>query len=91
MLDALDGAGRAGGQSLVDVARGAADGAAGTAQMRARFGRASYVGQRAVGSPDAGAVGIALLIALIASDLDPEAAPACRRIIAELTGPAAGA
>ncbi|OMB97174.1 hypothetical protein A5733_10470 [Mycobacterium sp. NS-7484] len=91
MLDALDGAGRAGGHSLVDVVRGAADGAAGTAQMRARFGRASYVGERAVGSPDAGAVGIALLIALIASDLDPEAAPECRRIIAELTGPAAGA
>ncbi|OMC31684.1 hypothetical protein A5740_14695 [Mycobacterium sp. GA-1841] len=91
MLDALDGAGRAGTESLVDVVRGVADGAAGTARMRPRFGRASYVGERAVGSPDAGAVGIALLIALIASDLDPGVAADCGRITTEQIGPAAGA
>lgn len=85
MLDALEGA-RGAADSLVDVVRGAADGAAGTADMRARFGRASYVGERAVGSPDAGAVGIALLIGLIASDLDPSVAQDCGRVITALTG-----
>jgi triose/dihydroxyacetone kinase / FAD-AMP lyase (cyclizing) len=84
MLDALEGARRASSQSLVDVVRGAAEGAAATAQMRARFGRASYVGERALGSPDAGAVGVAMLIGLIAADLDPFAAADCREIVTNL-------
>ncbi|MDV3129400.1 dihydroxyacetone kinase subunit DhaK [Mycobacterium sp. 21AC1] len=84
MLDALDGACRAQAHGVADVVRGAADGAAETAQMRPRFGRASYVGERALGSADAGAVGIAVLIGLIAAELDPSAAKDCRAIIAEL-------
>jgi dihydroxyacetone kinase len=84
MLDALEGARRASAQSVTDIVRGAVDGAAGTAQMTARFGRASYVGARAVGSPDAGAVGIAVLIGLIAAHLDSAVADDCRAVINEL-------
>ncbi|MFJ9624654.1 DAK2 domain-containing protein [Streptomyces sp. NPDC101181] len=43
------------------VAEAALAGAHATAALRARRGRASYVGERAVGSPDPGALGIALL------------------------------
>ncbi|MFE4454388.1 DAK2 domain-containing protein [Streptomyces sp. NPDC056796] len=43
------------------VAEAALEGARGTAALRARRGRASYVGERAIGSPDPGALGIALL------------------------------
>ncbi|MGY5003257.1 dihydroxyacetone kinase subunit DhaL [Streptomyces griseus] len=43
------------------VAEAALEGAHATAALRARRGRASYVGERAVGSPDPGALGIALL------------------------------
>lgn len=43
------------------VAEAALEGARATAALRARRGRASYVGERAVGSPDPGALGIALL------------------------------
>jgi dihydroxyacetone kinase len=91
MLDALEGARRASARSVADVVRGAADGAAETAQMTARFGRASYVGARAVGSADAGAVGIAVLIGLIAADLDPSVADDCRGITAKLLAQADGA
>jgi dihydroxyacetone kinase-like protein len=44
----------------------------GTAQMRARMGRASYLGDRAIGSPDAGAMGVALLFWALAIDRDPD-------------------
>lgn len=43
-----------------------------TAKMRARMGRASYLGDRAIGSPDAGAMGIALLFWALAVHRDPE-------------------
>lgn len=43
----------------------------GTARMRARMGRASYLGDRAIGSPDAGAMGVALLFWALAVDRDP--------------------
>uniref|UniRef100_A0AAU3GKP1 DAK2 domain-containing protein n=1 Tax=Streptomyces sp. NBC_01401 TaxID=2903854 RepID=A0AAU3GKP1_9ACTN len=43
------------------VADAALEGARATAALRARRGRASYVGNRAIGSPDPGALGIALL------------------------------
>jgi dihydroxyacetone kinase-like protein len=43
-----------------------------TAQMRARMGRASYLGDRAIGSPDAGAMGVALLFWALAIDRDPD-------------------
>ncbi len=43
-----------------------------TAQMRARMGRASYLGDRAIGSPDAGAMGVALLFWALAVHRVPE-------------------
>ncbi|MER8003062.1 DAK2 domain-containing protein [Streptomyces sp. NPDC095613] len=54
--DALDA-----GADLRDVALAALNGARATASLRARRGRASYVGRRALGSPDPGAMGVALL------------------------------
>lgn len=44
----------------------AVDGALSTATLRARRGRASYLGERAVGHPDPGAVGVALLLCVLA-------------------------
>ncbi|AHH16666.1 putative dihydroxyacetone kinase subunit 2 [Nocardia nova SH22a] len=44
----------------------AVDGALSTAAVRARRGRASYLGERAVGHPDPGAVGVALLLCVLA-------------------------
>jgi dihydroxyacetone kinase len=46
---------------LVEAAAAAKAGADRTAELRARMGRASYVGDRVKGEPDPGAVGIALL------------------------------
>ncbi len=59
------------GGVAVAAARAAVDGASGTSSLRARRGRASYVGERALGSPDPGAVGIALLLVAIAAVDDP--------------------
>ncbi|MFI7025581.1 DAK2 domain-containing protein [Micromonospora sp. NPDC049900] len=53
------------------VARSAARHAHATADLQPRMGRASYVGDRAVGTPDAGAVGIALLFWALAVHRDP--------------------
>ncbi|MEV0729505.1 DAK2 domain-containing protein [Polymorphospora sp. NPDC050346] len=44
-----------------------------TADLRARMGRASYVGERVLGTPDAGAMGIALLFWALAVHRDPAA------------------
>ncbi|ROO86168.1 dihydroxyacetone kinase DhaL subunit [Actinocorallia herbida] len=63
MVDALSPAVeslRVGG-SPTEAAQAARTGARATADLRARMGRASYVGDRAQGHPDPGAVGIALL------------------------------
>lgn len=49
------------GSAPREVALAALEGAHATAALRARRGRASYVGQRAVGFPDPGALGVALL------------------------------
>ncbi|WP_055554747.1 DAK2 domain-containing protein [Streptomyces sp. NBRC 110028] len=49
------------GLDVRDVAAAALAGARATASLRARRGRASYVGQRALGAPDPGAMGVALL------------------------------
>ncbi|CAL9329310.1 DAK2 domain-containing protein [Streptomyces sp. enrichment culture] len=51
----------AGGADARAAAMAALDGAQATAALRARRGRASYVGRRAVGFPDPGALGVALL------------------------------
>jgi len=63
LVDALQPAVAAlsGGGDLDAAAAAACRGALDTAQLRARMGRASYVGQRAVGHPDPGAVGLAML------------------------------
>ncbi|WP_432491360.1 dihydroxyacetone kinase subunit DhaK [Kineococcus auxinigenes] len=70
MLDALVAGAQAPG-ALADVVRAAADGADATAAMTPRRGRASYVGERAIGTPDAGAVGVALVLAALADAVEP--------------------
>ncbi|WEH38236.1 dihydroxyacetone kinase subunit DhaL [Streptomyces sp. NBC_01218] len=50
-------------QALALAADAAWQGVRNTAALRARMGRASYVGERASGIPDPGAVGVALLFA----------------------------
>ncbi|GAA4554080.1 DAK2 domain-containing protein [Pseudonocardia xishanensis] len=59
---------------LVGAAAAARRGADHTAQLRARRGRASYVGDRAKGEPDPGAMGIALLFWAAATVESPDAA-----------------
>lgn len=63
----------AGGAPLVDGARAAVDGALGTAQLVGRRGRSRYLGDRALGAPDPGAVAVAALVVVIAQVLDPSA------------------
>ncbi|TNM61168.1 DAK2 domain-containing protein [Streptomyces sp. NP160] len=63
--DALDAGG-----SLVDAARAAVDGALGTAQLVGRRGRSRYLGDRAVGAPDPGAVAVAALVVVVAQVLE---------------------
>jgi len=57
--------------TLTAAARAAEEGAAATADRRARRGRASYVGERAVGAADPGATGVALLLRCAATELEP--------------------
>ena len=54
------------GRDAATMLAAAVDGALATASIRARRGRASYLGDRAVGSPDPGAVGVALLLSVLA-------------------------
>ncbi|MEU8519874.1 dihydroxyacetone kinase subunit DhaL [Streptomyces sp. NBC_01216] len=66
MLDALVPAAEALGESF-DAAREAAErGALATVPLRARKGRASYLGERSVGHQDPGATSSALLVAALA-------------------------
>lgn len=51
---------------LKRAAQAAEGGAAGTAQMTPRLGRASYLGERALGVPDGGAVAIAIWLRALA-------------------------
>ncbi|MDG4825719.1 DAK2 domain-containing protein [Asanoa sp. WMMD1127] len=55
------------------IANQAFDHARATAELSPRMGRASYVGERAVGTPDAGAMGMALLFWALAVYRDPTA------------------
>ncbi|MEW1718018.1 DAK2 domain-containing protein [Streptomyces sp. NPDC093109] len=75
MVDALAPArdALAEGEKFADVARAALAGAAATAGIRARRGRASYVGDRVLGAPDPGATGVALLFWSLARVAEPEA------------------
>lgn len=58
----------AGAQAVLDAAAATARSAAdATAALQARRGRASYTGERSIGSPDAGAVAVAVLAEQIAA------------------------
>jgi dihydroxyacetone kinase phosphoprotein-dependent L subunit len=70
LVDALAPAVEAIPQGFSAAAAAAERGAEGTATMPARMGRASYVGDRAQGAPDPGAVGVALLFRAAASATD---------------------
>lgn len=56
--------------SLIEAAQAAAEGAEATASMLPRLGRASYLGQRALGTPDGGAVAVAIWLAALAQAID---------------------
>jgi len=58
------------GRSLDDAARAADQGAGSTAQLVGRRGRSRYLGQRALGAPDPGAVAVALLVEALAEVLE---------------------
>ncbi|MER5885012.1 dihydroxyacetone kinase subunit DhaL [Streptomyces sp. NPDC001941] len=66
MLDALGPAAEALGESFAAAAGAAGRGAADTVPLRARKGRASYLGERSVGHQDPGATSAALLLAALA-------------------------
>ncbi|MFJ8864557.1 dihydroxyacetone kinase subunit DhaL [Streptomyces sp. NPDC102473] len=57
-------------EALAEAAEGAWQGVRDTASLQARMGRASYLGQRATGIPDPGAVGVALLFASAGGTVD---------------------
>ncbi|WP_162903801.1 aldehyde dehydrogenase family protein [Leucobacter sp. wl10] len=77
-------------EDLALAVAAAVDGAISTRDLIARRGRASYVGGRAVGFPDPGAVGIALLFVALgrASGLDIQ--PALDRLIRASDGSGSG-
>lgn len=66
MIDALVPAAAALQESFAAAAEAARAGAEGTVPMRARKGRASYLGDRSIGHQDPGAASSALLIAALA-------------------------
>jgi len=72
LVDALEPAAVATGStgSLADGAAAAAEGARRTTGLRARRGRAAYLGDRVVGVPDPGAVAIAMLLRAAAGTAD---------------------
>ncbi|MBW0103967.1 DAK2 domain-containing protein [Pseudonocardia sp. KRD291] len=72
LVDALAPAVEALPQGFASAARAAGAGAAHTGDLRARMGRASYVGERAKGRPDPGAVGVALLFWAAAAVAEPD-------------------
>ncbi|MEV0848518.1 dihydroxyacetone kinase subunit DhaL [Streptomyces sp. NPDC049954] len=70
MLDALLPAADALGTSFEAARTAARDGARATVPLRARKGRASYLGERSIGHQDPGATSAALLIAALADTAD---------------------
>jgi dihydroxyacetone kinase len=78
MLDALAPAAEAfarsveAGNGLAEAAQAAEAGMAATADMLPRLGRASYLGARAVGSPDAGAAAVAAWLRTLAGSPTPD-------------------
>ncbi len=59
-------AGDAGAAAVAAAARTAREAADATSSMLARRGRAAYTGERSIGSPDAGAVGVAVMFEKLA-------------------------
>src|SRR5215208_3223013 len=57
--------------ALAEATRAAEAGARATVPMQARKGRASYLGERSIGHQDPGAASSALMIAALASALEP--------------------
>lgn len=78
MIDALVPAceALAGGATPAGVAEAAHTAALATASMTARRGRSSYVGERALGVPDPGAIGVSLLFWALAKALEPDSVAA---------------
>ncbi|NEB48438.1 DAK2 domain-containing protein, partial [Streptomyces sp. SID339] len=60
---------------LTEAAQAAIRGALATASLRPRRGRASYVGDHALGVPDPGALAVALLFMALADIHEPATAP----------------
>jgi dihydroxyacetone kinase-like protein len=76
LVDALAPAVAAGGTHPEDahhVGEVAVDAALATADLRARRGRSSYIGDKALGQPDPGAIGAALVLTVL---LEPAGDPA---------------
>ncbi|MEU3187886.1 dihydroxyacetone kinase subunit DhaL [Streptomyces sp. NPDC006923] len=68
-LTTSEGPAAAGGAGLAEVVASAARTAAeATTPMRARRGRPSYTGERSIGSPDAGAMAIAIMAERVAAE-----------------------
>lgn len=71
MTDAIEAANTAGtpaAEVVAIAARSARESAEATSTMLARRGRASYSGQRSIGSPDAGAVAVAVILERISAE-----------------------
>lgn len=62
--------GAAGLAALDEAVRAAEEGARSTAQLQPKFGRAAYLGERALGTPDGGAVAVAIWLAALRDSLD---------------------
>ncbi|GAV32439.1 PTS-dependent dihydroxyacetone kinase, ADP-binding subunit DhaL [Roseomonas sp. TAS13] len=60
-------AGRPAPEAWAAAVRAAGDGAERTARMRPRLGRASYLGERALGVPDAGAAAAVVWLRALAA------------------------
>jgi dihydroxyacetone kinase-like protein len=65
-LQAALAAGQSLGEALAGAAQAAADGAAATAPWQSKFGRASWLQERTIGTPDAGATVVAIVLKSLA-------------------------
>lgn len=73
MVDTLAAVAGSSATTLGDLLADALAGATSTAAMTARRGRASYVGERVLGEPDPGAVGVVVVLASVAEAVLPGA------------------
>ncbi|MBP1326851.1 dihydroxyacetone kinase [Leucobacter exalbidus] len=84
MVDALHGAVTCTEDNTVALCRALIAGAQQTSELRAKRGRASYVGERALGAPDAGAIGVSMVLTTIAGSIDPANAAECAALFTAL-------